>query len=522
MGVWAANSPENFTPHLRLLEAEEAAVGMRPHSALPLYEKAIEAADRASFPNVAGLAAMRASEVCRSAGLDQFRERYQAQAAARFEQWGAVAIAEGLRREMTGAGAPADPPPGEGIASPMPRQSAVEYVLAHDTDRERRIEDILGAAAMDVGARFGCYIAMTGSEGLVAAEYREGRSPSIEEPRPMRGNPDLAEEIVLLAGRTGQDIVLGNARTDPRFASALRDRNGPFGAILCIPTLSEGAVVGALYLAAPTEMAALPASTAALRSAAAEISGELLRRRDRLALQEQRRTLRLARRKIALLEELRTRLATFVPRDVATGIMASDSRALSKGAEKEVSVLFLDIQSYTTLVEKHGAPVAKRTVETYFSAFYDEILRRDGEVSQMEGDSLLAIFEGAEGNGHPARAVEAAIALRAACRRLNGTPGNGPGILVNIGISSGRAIVGFSEIRAGKITRRLFSAVGSTVNLAARIAAFSRDGDILIGQETRALLPPDVHVASIGLQRFRNVSGAVEAFRIEDETVTMT
>ncbi len=83
-----------------------------------------------------------------------------------------------------------------------------------------------------------------------------------------------------------------------------------------------------------------------------------------------------------------------------------------------------------------------------------------------------------------------------------------------MGINSGVASVGMTRFDGAAGTRMTFTATGPVTNLAARIAAAAKDGDILIGPETAARIKREITLYDRGPKIFKNMKGKVQVFSL--------
>ena len=90
------------------------------------------------------------------------------------------------------------------------------------------------------------------------------------------------------------------------------------------------------------------------------------------------------------------------------------------GSREELSVLFADLQGFTTFAERTPPDEVRTMLDAHFSAAAPVIQGEDGELVQTVGDALLAVFRG---EGHEARAARAGLALQQACAGAAGAPG---------------------------------------------------------------------------------------------------
>ena len=173
-----------------------------------------------------------------------------------------------------------------------------------------------------------------------------------------------------------------------------------------------------------------------------------------------------------LLREAERRQASF--RRYVPGAIAEEleSGADLEVGEREVSVLFVDIRGYTAYAEGRAAEEIFSMINRYTHVVSQIVRAHGGSVVEFNGDGMMAVF-GAP-RELPAReraAVDAGLAIVGAVRTLPGEA-----LSVGVGIASGLAYVG--NIRAED--RLIWSAIGNTTNLAARLQTLTRELDAAI------------------------------------------
>jgi class 3 adenylate cyclase len=168
---------------------------------------------------------------------------------------------------------------------------------------------------------------------------------------------------------------------------------------------------------------------------------------------------------------LQDRLRQFVPASIADQLLRGGD---VDDGERMVSVLFADLRGYTTLSEGHVNEDIFRLVSTYTETVTRIVMEHGGTVVEFNGDGLMAVF------GAPEPLPDKERRALAAARRIvtdvatlatpivdSGTSSLG----VGVGLATGSAYVG--AIRS--VDRNIWSAIGNTTNLAARLQAMTRD-----------------------------------------------
>jgi adenylate cyclase len=146
------------------------------------------------------------------------------------------------------------------------------------------------------------------------------------------------------------------------------------------------------------------------------------------------------------------------------------------GAEVEISVLFADVRGSTAIAERMPPQEFSRLMARFYGAAAGVIDDWDGIVDKFLGDGAVALFiPGFAGSDHAADAVAAARGLL----EQTGNDGPEPWIPVGAGVHTGTSFVG----SVGEGDARDFTALGDTVNTAARLTGLAGTGEILISTE---------------------------------------
>ena len=182
---------------------------------------------------------------------------------------------------------------------------------------------------------------------------------------------------------------------------------------------------------------------------------------------------------------------------------------------QDVAVLFADIEGCTRLCEDLPPREMARVIERYFSRFLDSVRESGGEITEILGDGLLALFLGGSARRDETRALSAALGIQEAAATLNAARRrrHDP-IVVNIGVNVGPALVGTTRLRGRTGERRSFAAMGPVTNVAARLCALADHGQILVTGTVARMLRDACPARRLGRRRLRNVSAPVEVFEI--------
>jgi class 3 adenylate cyclase len=226
--------------------------------------------------------------------------------------------------------------------------------------------------------------------------------------------------------------------------------------------------------------------------------------------------LKAALRKVEILEGIKANLCKFVPTAVSRLMECSPGGEIQDAEERDVSVLFLDIEGYTRITEELGAIEVNALTERYFSVFMDAIYQNNGDVVETAGDGLMVLFMANEASRHALEAVQAAVTIRQKAQRINDecTLGRDP-VIINMGISSGQAFVGASKFDSYTGGRWTYTSHGTTTNVAARLCGQARGGEILVSRDTAKRTHGSFAYQSIGPVKLKNLSAEVEVFALK-------
>ena len=178
-------------------------------------------------------------------------------------------------------------------------------------------------------------------------------------------------------------------------------------------------------------------------------------------------------------ERLREAFGSYVDPDVAARVLRDGE--ILEGEEVEVSVLFVDIRSFTAFAENASAREAVQRLNEFFGLVVPIIGEHRGHANKFIGDGMLGVFGAPERlSDHADRAVAAACAIGSAVEGR---------FEIGIGVNSGPVLAG--SIGGGG--RLEFTVIGDPVNVAARVERMTREtGDVvLITEATRCLLTGD-------------------------------
>ncbi|MEP2777006.1 MAG: adenylate/guanylate cyclase domain-containing protein [Luteolibacter sp.] len=186
------------------------------------------------------------------------------------------------------------------------------------------------------------------------------------------------------------------------------------------------------------------------------------------------------------------------------------------GVERRLSVLFADIRGFTTRCESMKPKEAVALLNLYHETMTGIIEANEGMVTQLIGDGIMALF-GATGDkpGHANHAVSAAVAMIQGLETLNLrlVEKGFEGIRIGVGVNTGLAVVG----TIGSPMRQEYTAIGDTVNTAARIEGLTKEVccPVLISDSTWEACAPKPEAVALDPMEIRGRHDRMVLYRID-------
>jgi adenylate cyclase len=162
----------------------------------------------------------------------------------------------------------------------------------------------------------------------------------------------------------------------------------------------------------------------------------------------------------------------------------------TSAGSRDISVLFADLQGFTSFSESRPPDEVTKMLNEYFAVAVPAVKTLyAGEIDRIIGDALMVTFnKRGDQPDHAQRAAGAGLALQKATARLAEEHPDWPRF--RVGINSGPVTVSLLGTEGG----RTHTVVGDTVNIASRIEGAAPAGGVAIGPDTKALLPDAVTV----------------------------
>lgn len=207
------------------------------------------------------------------------------------------------------------------------------------------------------------------------------------------------------------------------------------------------------------------------------------------------------------------RLKRFLPGEVADLIMTEGREGLLDSHRSYIACLFCDIRRFTEMTES----MEPEDVVDILRAFHEEVGRLvveyGGTIGYRAGDGALVFFNDPLPCDDPdLRAVKLALDLRNSFNTLKEKWSRlGADVGLGIGLGSGYATLGMIGIEG----RFDYTAIGNSVNLAARLSDLAQDGEILMGRRIWGVVEDAVIAEPAGSMQVKGMAQPVDVYRLE-------
>ena len=176
--------------------------------------------------------------------------------------------------------------------------------------------------------------------------------------------------------------------------------------------------------------------------------------------------------------------AHFVPKELVQRVIDNSISTELGGVRNEITVVFTDVRDFTTIAEAAEPDSLMHQTSRYFSVLTEAFLAEGGTVDKFIGDAVMVFWNAPNPQpDHVKRACRAALAARSACEKLN-CQFEAEGLMpffTRFGIHVGDAVVG----NLGSTERMNYTALGNTVNLAARLEGLNKQfGTVILVSES--------------------------------------
>src|SRR5437763_3639386 len=342
-------------------------------------------------------------------------------------------------------------------------------------------------------------------------EYR-----AFQESHPIFPGRDTLTGRVALEGRA---VQIDDLTSDPEYKLAETITLGKARTNLGVPLMRDGVPIGAITLARQRvdpfterqiELVTTFADQAVIAIENARLLAELRDRNDEIASWNHELEARVAEQ----VEELGRvgRLKRFLAPQLAELIVLQGDEKILESHRREIVVAFCDLRGYTAFTETAEPEEVLDFLREYHGALGPLVSQFEGTLDQFSGDGIMVFFNDPVPIPDPAeRAVNMAVAMREAAGTLIADwHERGRDLGFGAGIAQGYATlgqIGFSE-RSG------YTAIGTVCNVAARLCAEAKDGQILLSQRVNLALKGSITTEQAGPLALKGLTQPVVAYNV--------
>jgi class 3 adenylate cyclase len=188
--------------------------------------------------------------------------------------------------------------------------------------------------------------------------------------------------------------------------------------------------------------------------------------------------------------------------------------ALALGGERrEITAMMSDLRGFTAISEKYSPEQVVTMLNRYFEPMVEIIQKHGGTIDDILGDGMFIMFGAPlRMQDHASRAVACAIDMQLAMEGVNkaNLRDGLPPLEMGIGLNAGEVIIG----NIGSEKRAKFSAIGSPVNMAARVESYTTGGQLLVSS---SVYQPLAEILEVGKQmevKAKGLKGTMEVIEV--------
>jgi class 3 adenylate cyclase len=208
--------------------------------------------------------------------------------------------------------------------------------------------------------------------------------------------------------------------------------------------------------------------------------------------------------------ERMSRLRRFLSPQIAELVLSQET--LLQPHRREISVVFCDLRGFTTFSETAEPEESLAVLRDYHQAVGAAVFRHEGTLEHFAGDGVMVWFnDPVPQEDHALRAVRMAVAVRERmAEQFEKWEKRGHTLGFGAGIAMGHATLG----RIGFEGRYDYGAVGNVTNLAQRLSAEAKPGQILVSQRVFGAIDTAVESESVGELALKGYSRPMAAYSV--------
>ena len=211
-------------------------------------------------------------------------------------------------------------------------------------------------------------------------------------------------------------------------------------------------------------------------------------------------------------DEKLAKIQRYLPKDLTQKILAQRDKI--EGERKQVTVMFCDMEGFTTLTEKLGSEEMYSIMDQVYEILIHKVHDYEGTVNELTGDGIMALFGAPIAlEDAPQRAIRSALAIHREINKFSDRMKQEkriPTLKMRIGIHTGPVVVG----TLGNDLRVEFKAVGDTVNLASRMEGLADPGTTYVTEDTFKLTEGFFRFESLGEKQVKGKEEPIKVYQV--------
>ncbi len=207
-----------------------------------------------------------------------------------------------------------------------------------------------------------------------------------------------------------------------------------------------------------------------------------------------------------------SKLTRFLSPKISDLIMSGDADDSLKARRTEITVVFVDLRGFTGFTETAEPEEVMSVLREYHAELGREIIAHDGTIEHFAGDGAMILFNApVPVEDHELQAIRMALCMRESVAVLaRGWKKHGYALGFGVGIAGGYATMG----TIGFEGRLEYSAIGTVVNLAARLCGEAGNGQILISPRIFSKAETRIDVEPVGELSLKGFNRPVPAYNV--------
>ncbi len=217
-----------------------------------------------------------------------------------------------------------------------------------------------------------------------------------------------------------------------------------------------------------------------------------------------------------LQDERLARLKSFFSPQLAEALAAGKGEDILRTHRREITVQFFDLRGFTAFTDNAEPEEVMELLRSYHAPLGKLVLEHQGTLERFAGDAVMVFYNDPVPIERPAEhAVRAALAMMEAFEPIakHWKKKSGFDLGLGCGIAQGYATLG----AIGFEGRWDYAAIGNVTNLAARLCAEAKAGQILADRKTMAILDGTFNFEPVGELTLKGFSQPVPGFALKNQ-----